>query len=274
MGRKRNQGKARRAAKAKANEEAANHQVESGNNQTTTLPEEQSLLVQILQLHFSEIKCKHGVERVVSTGNSVVRFVDAFKESFFEAIRRGDRPFDASIFVDAKIATMDEFADVWKDSAKLEMAMSACLCMGTQHLIEGNNHDARDLATFARFFEQHIAVYLKQTQALINWSKINDMYHVDVHTVVKFFRHRISCSCLDELYEMVKHVTKIGLCWNPSECKFPNGKTERSNTKYCSRCRCVTYCSRECQEAHWTDHKSYCDHSAALIAKFEAKRQE
>ena len=270
MGRKRNQGKARRAAKAKANEEAGNHQVES---ETTTLPEEQSLLVQILQLHFSEIKCKHGVERVVSTDNSVVQFMDAFKESFFEAIRRGDRPLDASIFVDTKIATLDKFADMWEDSAKVEMAMSACLCMGTQHLIKGNNNFARDLATFARFFEQHIAVYLKQTQALYNWSKIEDTFFADDHTLVKFYRHRIHCSCLDEKYEEVKNMKKMGHCYNP-QCSIPGRRVERSKTKICSRCQCVSYCSRECQEAHWTDHKSYCDHSAVLIAKFEAKRQE
>jgi hypothetical protein len=26
----------------------------------------------------------------------------------------------------------------------------------------------------------------------------------------------------------------------------------------CSRCRTVHYCSRECQKAHWGDHKGQC----------------
>eukprot|EP00986_Skeletonema_menzelii_P012957 scaffold7325_cov153-Skeletonema_menzelii.AAC.2 len=46
------------------------------------------------------------------------------------------------------------------------------------------------------------------------------------------------------------------------------GGMERSNTKYYSQCRCVTYCSRECQKARLTNHKSYCERDAALIAIF------
>ncbi len=175
----------------------------------------------------------------------------------------------------AKDDTMDEFADIWHDIAKLKMAISYCLSKGTQDLLDGkllSHSDARKNATCVRYFQQHIAVELKQTQALFNWPKICDTRYADEHTLVKFFRKRIPCSCLNEKYEEVKHITKKGIC-NNEECSTQSRWVDRSRTKYCSRCRCVAYCSRECQEAHWSEHKTDCDVYAATVAKFEAKQQ-
>ena len=270
MGRKRNQGKARRAAKAKAREEAIERE---NNNQAITNGQGQALSEQMrpqLHVQVGDKKCSHGYNPNESA-DFCFQFVKAFKESFDEGIRYGVPPLD--VLLHAKSDTMDEFADVWNDAAKMEMGISFLLYAGTNAIIEREDRIAHDLATFARFFEQHIAVYLKQTQALHSWSKIDETFRVDEHTQVKFFWKRIPCSCLDEKYEEVKDIPKMGFCWNP-QCSIPGRISERSKTKFCSRCRCVTYCSRECQEAHWTNHKSYCGHSAALIAKFDAKQQE
>ena len=264
MGRKRNQGKARRAAKAKAREEE-----EAGErgyiNQAANSSEQSSSLA--LQ---GQMLCTHGFDPVVSTNNFPAgqKFVAKFRSSFIEAtVDELSECFEAAVN-----ATMDEFADVWKDLTKLEIAVSCCLCMGTKALILGQDRIARDLATFARFFEQLIATELKHTQALYNWPKVDEMYIADDHTLVKFYRHRIPCSCLDKKYEEVKHITKMAFCWN-SQCSILSRKMERSRTKYCSRCRCVVYCSRACQVADWSRHKPCCDSGAAVIAKFEANRQ-
>ena len=268
MGRKRNQGKARRAAKAKAREEA----IERGNNnQVITNGQGQALSEQKRQVQVGAKKCSHGYEPHDATYDFCFQFVKAFKESFDEGIRNGVPPLD--VLLQAKNATRDQFAAVWNDAAKMEMGMSFLLYAGTNAIIEREDRIAHDLATFVRFFEQHIAVYLKQTQALPSWSKIDETFYSDMHTLVKFFRHRIPCSCLDEKYEEVKHITKLGICCNP-QCSIPGRVLERSKTKYCSRCRNITYCSRECQIADWTEHKPHCDIDAAMIAKFEAKRQE
>jgi hypothetical protein len=145
---------------------------------------------------------------------------------------------------------------------------------GTQHILEGYNDVAHDNAYFARYIQQSTAVELHKTQALINWPKIENLtIRDDEHTLVKFFWRRIPCSCLDEKYEEVKHITKIGTCYNP-QCKFPGGKLERRKTMYCSRSRLVTYCSRGCQKADWSTHKSYCDNNAAIKAEFDAKHQK
>ena len=287
MGRKRNQGKARRAAKvAKAREEADER--EENNNLTANLSEEADerdnnqattlllLSAQMRQLQVRE-ECKHGFDHpFASTDDVILQFVSAFMESFDKAMERRDRSV-LDCLSDARNATLDEFSNVWSDSAKLETAMSFYLFFGTQHYLGGYYGDARDFArmaaTVARYFQQYIAAALKQTQALINWPKIFETYFSDDHTLVKFFRHRIPCSCLDEKYEEVKHITKVSYCCNP-QCIIPGRRVERSKTKDCSRCQCVVYCSRKCQEADWRAHKGHCDHSAALIAEFEAKRQK
>ncbi|KAK1734241.1 hypothetical protein QTG54_015008 [Skeletonema marinoi] len=292
MGRKRNQGKARKAAKAKAREEAeeshrqqwlaelleeAEEEEEEGeergsDNNQPNYERQQSLAgcgAQMPPSEFFNTKCKHGLDLLSNADNTCFQFVHAFEDAYF---------YEASganisvCLIAAEDATLDKFADVWDDSAKMEIAISFLLCTGTQYFLKGNYADARHSAVITRYFEQRIAVGLKQTQALVNWPKINEVYEGDVHTLVKFFRKRIPCSCLDAKYDEVKSITKMGVCYNP-ECSAPLGKVERSKTMYCSRCRCVTYCSPECQKADWKLHRPSCDECVARIAKFDAKRE-
>ena len=273
MGRKRNKGKARRAAKAKAREEAAT-QTGSGHNndRAATLPE-QSLAAQMrqLQLQLRDKECKHGLFDPDSTNNIHIQFINAFNSSLIDALRSDCSPVSGCL-VHARSATLDEFSNVWKDSAKLEIVTSCCICLGAEATLEGRGYIVRLFATVARFFEQYIAVELRQSQALPKWPKVEDTYHADDHTLVKFFWKRIPCSCLDEKYNEVKSITKLSICYYP-ECST-GVKVERSKAKYCSRCRCAAYCSRECQKADWSFHKSACDNFAAMIAEFEAKRHE
>ena len=126
------------------------------------------------------------------------------------------------------------------------------LSAGADEILKGEYDYARECAIIARYFEQFIAVVLKRIQATIKFNKVEEV-SLDLHTLVKFFRHRIPCSCLDEKYEEVKNVIKVGMCYN-KQCNLPNRMTERRKSMYCSRCRCATYCSRECQKAHWSTH--------------------
>jgi len=288
MGRKRNQGKARKAAKAQAREEAKEGRGNDNNNQRRN-ERQKSLAAQMQQLELSAApvssdttKCRHGCEHLdnMCIGEKCIDFVVAFREAFHDAGRGADIVVCLTAAHDATIA-IDKFADVWKDSAQMNSAISLLLCNGTQHVLDGKYALARDLATFARYFEQHVAVVLHQTQALMHWPKIYETYIAgtsfnmrthpfDLHTLVKFFRKRVFCSCLDAKYEEVKSAAKMGLCFN-LQCNLP--RVERFKTMYCSRCRCVTYCSSECHKANWSQHKPDCDAKAALIAEFDAKQQ-
>ncbi len=264
MGRKRNQGKARKAAaKAKAEQEVE----ENGPGQ-----------ILAAQMQMQLWKCCHRVDpssASVKVDDVSFRFAAAFRKSFRESYRDGDRGLSLSeCLIDARYATMDEFEDVWKDYVKMESVMSFLLSNGAQLILEGNYDYARQIATYARFIEQHIAIELKQSKALYNFPKILEGYKADMHTLVKFFRRRISCSCLDKRYEEVKNITKIAFCYNPRCTCLPYVEMTRSRTMYCSRCRCVTYCSRGCQKADWSRHKSACDKCFDIKADFEAEQQQ
>eukprot|EP00984_Skeletonema_dohrnii_P010150 scaffold3941_cov78-Skeletonema_dohrnii-CCMP3373.AAC.4 len=297
MGRKRNQGKARKAAKARAKareeaEEESNNQVtnerqqplaalleeteeERGSDKNQTTYERQQSLAgcgaPIPPSEFFNTKCRHISIKADNT--CAAKFAIAFEEAYHHhySDKDGDVPISECLIA-AEDATLDKFAAVWNDSAKMESVISYFLYGGTQYILAGNYDNARQLAVFARYIEQQTAVELHQTQALANWPKIQEMFDSDIHTLVKFFWKRIQCACLDEKYEEVKNITKMGFCYNP-ECKFPNRMPDRRNTMYCSRCRCVTYCSPECQKADWKLHRSACDKIAAMKAEFDAKQQ-
>ncbi len=266
MGRKRNQGKARKAAKAKAKQEAEER--ENNNGQTTAAePEEQLTAAQMQRVQSGNAKCLHGFDPGFQNCS---QFTTAFYKSFDEA--RGSDTSLAVCLIVARHATMDEYAEVWNDDTKLESVIRCLLFFGTEEILKGDDYNAKTAATFARYFEQYIAVELNHTQPLIRWNKIIETHHADQHTLVKFLRRRIPCSCLDEKYEEVKNITKMGICCNP-QCNISGGRVERSKTMYCDGCLRVTYCSRECQKADWSWHKSNCEVSAARIAEFEAMKQ-
>eukprot|EP00984_Skeletonema_dohrnii_P007850 scaffold2899_cov85-Skeletonema_dohrnii-CCMP3373.AAC.6 len=263
MGRKRNQGKARKAARAKAKEAEALAKLQRAGLSHAKMSEDGAVHI-----------CLHGAGPLCFEG-ICHEFVTAFRQEFFYAADHIGDADPSDCLIAAEDATKDEFAEVWNDSDKMEIAISRLLSEGAQHILEGEHYDAHENAVFARYLEQHIAFELKQTQANMNWVKIEDLWRTsdtmrgDVHTLVKFFRKRVPCSCLEKKYEEVKSITKMGRCYNP-ECPIPCGFVERSKTFYCSRCRGVTYCSRECQKADWTEHKQCCDKLAAIIAEFEA----
>eukprot|EP00985_Skeletonema_marinoi_P003306 scaffold1383_cov79-Skeletonema_marinoi.AAC.1 len=93
----------------------------------------------------------------------------------------------------------------------------------------------------------------------------------DDHTLVSFYRKRISCTCLAKKYKEVKSIKKMGYC-NNEKCPLPGGKVERSKMLYCTRCSVAYYCSRDCQKAAWSEHREECKERAETNAKFERIR--
>ena len=247
MGRKRNQGKARKAAKAKAEDAEGVKKLQQLGLSHAKMLQDGTVFI---CLHGAGPLCFEGICHEFVTAFREEFYAEAFRKEFFYAANHiGDSL--SSCLIAAEDATVDEFAEVWNDSAKMEIAKSCFLSEGAQHILEGEYNNARENAVFARYLEQTIAIDLLKTQATMNWPKINELSRFvldptirgDVHTLVKFFRKRIPCSCLDKKYEEVKSITKMGMCYNP-DCPIPCAYVERSKTMYCSRCRSVTYCSR------------------------------
>ena len=72
--------------------------------------------------------------------------------------------------------------------------------------------------------------------------------------LLKFFRKRITCSCLKKKHlETRKTQPKVGRCFNCEVVK------DRSLLMVCSRCMVAPYCSRECQVLDSPRHREYCD---------------
>ena len=72
--------------------------------------------------------------------------------------------------------------------------------------------------------------------------------------VLKFYRKRTSCSCLKDMHLKARKIMpKMGLCFGCGQMK------ERASLSACSRCMVSTYCSRDCQVAHWPVHRQHCD---------------
>jgi hypothetical protein len=153
----------------------------------------------------------------------------------------------------------------------MEELIFLCLSLGTDHILNGCDVDAAQGASFAYYFYQHIAVYLEKTQPEIKWHRITDYSSCDPHTLLSFYRKHIPCSCLDEMYEEVKSIPKMGLCDYPN-CGLPGGKAERRKMLHCTGCRKMTsYCSPACQKAHWPEHKYCC---AAIRKELSSTKYE
>ena len=102
-------------------------------------------------------------------------------------------------------------------------------------MLLGITDNARVYATFACFFEETKAVSLNAAQATPNWAKVLELNTADEHTLVQYFRKRISCSCLDEKYNEAKSITKMGMCCNRT-CALPDKKAKRGAMMYCTGC--------------------------------------
>ena len=261
--RKKAKGKARRAAK-QAKEEESQAVVAAANQRQGGGPPLEAQ--QRLQINSTATKCSHGIVHLSPDDKKICK---DFLIIFITVYNAGGDEVGESLNRAYK-ATAQTYPNVYP--SKLDSVVSILLNNGTQCILEGDNHYAPCFAMFARFFEEYLAVEVHETKATINWAKIYELNGADVHTLVKYYRKRISCSCLDEKYNEVKSVTKMGMCYNVN-CGLPNQMVERSTMLYCTRCGDVNYCSIECQKAAWEGHKEFCDQIAEMKAAFDSKKQ-
>ena len=71
-------------------------------------------------------------------------------------------------------------------------------------------------------------------------------------SLVRFFKRRVCCSCLDEPYLRVMERLKIGKCFYCCEM------FEVTKLLVCGDCKMAQYCSKECQRKEWYCHKKLC----------------
>jgi hypothetical protein len=268
VSRKKAKGKVRRAAKDAKVEEGQ----EEGQDQKALEAQMQRLTMDellgesgVVKLHGLQ-NCRHGFE-VESHEEKLYReFMTIFEDVCYE---NSDHMYMVSCFDAGWDAAEKKCARLGFDAAaKLREIISYCVAQGTQCILDDREDNAHTASCFAAYFEQRIAVYMEKTQPTGKWQRVYELYEGDMNTLVTFLRKRIPCKCLDNKYKDVKSmVTKMGICCNV-ECSLPDRKAPQKSMFWCTGCRQVCYCSPECQQTNWSEHKEDCKHWAREKAKF------
>ncbi len=228
--------------------------------------DEEALLEEAIKLASAEkeaLGCCHGYGKAEAD-------IGAFANTFISYLCSDDELGLYEGLTAATTAIKLKYSHVWHNVSKLKMVVSFFASAGTQCFLEGDFDNARFLTAIACHF-CNISSMMSGDQATIK-SKMFELFQCDEHTLVKYLRQNIPCSCLDDKYEEVKSITKMGVCFN-SQCNLPNREVERSKMLSCARCGDANYCSRECQKAAWPEHKELCNLNADLNAKWKSMKQ-
>ena len=303
---KKARGKARRAAKSrKVKEEGGavndidsemhRHLISNIKENSQDADDKDALLEEAINLAAAEKEELEAAAKNSEVNNSEIcnhgwnirnHVCVAFMESFvdvYNACCRSNLPID-HVFEHIYEATKTKYAEVWNDSDMMQRVASHFIKYGVDMILEGDYSAAARFSMCSSFFEQWVAEVICQNEtqascgwqyfrALCDWTKMSELFEGDEHTLVSFFRKRIPCKCLDNKYEEVKSIAKIGRCHNV-DCNLPDRKTVRSKMLYCTQCRRANYCSRECQVAHWPTHKEICAVRANIAAARKSSQKK
>lgn len=155
--------------------------------------------------------------------------------------------------------THDMFPRIWNDGSDREIARRFFVSYRTKCLLEGDSDFAKAAAIAAIVAESYQPSETNNfdPQAIIEADKhfmnIKDAVRGCHRSLVRFFKKRIPCACLDGQYQSaVASRPKTGVCDNCMQ------RHDRKDLMDCSRCSTSQYCSRKCQGAHWAFHKPFC----------------
>ena len=110
--------------------------------------------------------------------------------------------------------------------------------------IEHDDSDALQFITDGAPFENPKSKRMKM---------LRDLTHDGDRSITRFFAKRISCTCLKDKYDRVKHQVKMGECFGCEK------QMDFNNLLYCTRCSVAHYCDKKCQVEHWPEHKDKCN---------------
>jgi hypothetical protein len=219
------------------------------------------LEAQMQRLSISNLlQCRHGHGMLASSSHDqrlCTEIMNSIKFGWRTHFEAGNDDF-MSCFNAGIDAAREKYAAVFDDIARMEMLASHCVAIGSKAVLDGDDKDAQHYASFACHFEQYNLVRLKKTQFEVNWIQVLELHQCDdMHSLVKYLRKRIPCSCLDQKCKEVKSLPRFGLCCNP-DCTLPHGQVERSKMFSCTGCDEMNYCSHQCQKTDWPRHKEWC----------------
>lgn len=278
--RKRNKGKARRAAKVGGG--AANGQNHRQPPQAQPLSEEENALLKCMELNnispeqmlsSNQIlpsnqvtNCDHGSPQF-SDGDICGVFVARFEKELNTAFDCSDSSADlhnaTTSFTEFFLATLNGF-DEWRDLPNKRRICSKLASLATDYLLKSHSlFIPMDGYVGKETFDKHshmsfaIATSLLKVEygtitAVEPASIARDLSTGGSRGITRFFSNKVPCDCLKARCSQLKKNPKIGVClycWARKELK---------EIMLCTGCRVVQYCSRECQVNHWPTHKAHC----------------
>ena len=197
------------------------------------------------------VKCDHGTDATLipsSSNHPVAKLMNSFEDE----IELSPNGYTIRSLVGAAFYGNEE---VWDNELLRKHTIDLFVRIGT------NMCNARNSPANTRLFAA-IVVVLENYTGDINETfiavdgKVRDLTGGDDNCVsrdvVRFFRKRIPCKCLDQRYSCAKETPKLG------ECKTCEKQMERSHLQLCSKCKVAQYCCRDCQVKDWPVHKMDC----------------
>ena len=197
-------------------------------------------------------QCNHGVDLVIpdEDNHPVTNFIDAL----FMYGANNSNNLHVGFYLRDTFTTHQE---VWDNERYREMVVNIFVVIGTNCILSRERVDsflAHAIVTLENYDGEGIVSTLNSRVVA---AKMRDLRHRGRSTMrdaLKFYRKRVSCKCLKDMHlKARKTFPKEGKCFHCREVK------ERSLLMVCSRCGIMQYCSRKCQVAHWSRHKSDCD---------------
>ena len=263
--RKKKAGKARKAkaAERKGKEEETQAEATVGNDQASLTTQMQRLQIEDL------LQCGHGCSAIFADRSRLspderlcLEFCSEFSSIYNDCIDREIFLMDS--LYQARDATLEKYATVWGDAAKMKWIVSFHVAYATQYIVRCENikknlpNNVYLLTSFGYFFENYHKIDLNSSNNNRWQQKIVELQNSpDPHSLVELLRKRVPCKCLDKKYEEVKSIPKMGLCSN-KKCTLPKRTTTQSDMFFCSGCQLACYCSSKCQKADWKRHKETC----------------
>jgi len=192
--------------------------------------------------------CDHGSPSL----RRIHDFTRAFTSAFIGEARRTS-VLESAIQA-AHGATARQYADVMWDLSNLELVVETFVSDATEVLLRDKAR-AGFYASLACYFEHHIkgGLPIRDIQAFVTTTQMFELHNADNNDriLISYLKRRLSCPCLNDLYNEVKSKRKLGICFNEN-CFLVDRKAERSKMFYCSRCDLYCYCSIECQKVGCT----------------------
>lgn len=201
--------------------------------------------------------CRHGLKDLdlFSRKSTCIKFLKTFTNAMLEG-----RPI-----VDIIQLTHDLYPGIWTghDAEGSKAIKSWFVYSGANFLLNSDkdshsHHEASIMAV--------CLLWLEHYDPLQGFDEDNfgpsgdqkyltsvDIWHGCQRSIVKFFKRRVPCSCLDKMRAAATSIPKTGLCDDCEERK------ERRELSFCTCCKRRQYCSQECQVKDWQDHKALCN---------------